>query len=92
MSRDVAREIAEDRLKHLRHRSYDELRPSVGQVFAEDVTGRDGVDYQVEVEIRWDAKAEGNIRVMVAVDGGGVSSIAPLWADLIIAPDGSVIG
>ena len=92
MGRDVAREIAEDKLNPFRRRSYGELRQAVGRIFAEAVTGRDDADYQVEVEIRWDGKEGGNIRVLVAVDGGGVGAIAPLCGDLIMSPDGSLIG
>lgn len=48
--------------------------------------------YQLESEVLWDGNAGGDIRVLVAVDGGGVSAFKPLTGDFILAPDGSFVG
>jgi hypothetical protein len=41
----------------------------------------------------WDDSEHRNLRVMVSVDDGGWrSSLAPLSADFIVAPDGTFVG
>jgi hypothetical protein len=61
-------------------------------VSARELRGRDGKEYQVRIEAFWDAKKNGNVRVMVAVSGGGFSDFKPWCRDFIIAPDGSFAG
>lgn len=92
MSREIARAIIEDRLKELRKFSYGELVELVGQIPSDRMNGPDGQEYQVETETRWDDKAGGNIRVIVAVDGPGASSFRPLTGAFIMSADGSFIG
>jgi len=91
MSREIARQIIEDRLKALRNFSYEALVRLVGQVRCDRVNGPDGEEYQVETETRWDSKAGGNIRVIVAIDGPGVSIFRPLTETFIMSAEGSLI-
>src|SRR5437899_12190124 len=83
MSREIARAIIEDRLKELRKFSYGALVNLVGQVSCDPLNGTDGGEYQVETETRWDSKAGGNVRVIVAVDGPGGSTFRPLKGSCI---------
>ena len=92
MSREIARAIIEDRLKELRKLSYGELAELVGQVGCDCVNGPDGEEYQVETETRWDGKKGGDIRVIVAVDGPGISTFRPLTGTFIVSADGSFVG
>jgi hypothetical protein len=92
MSREIARAIVEDRLKELRRFSYGELVKLVGQVPCDRIKGPDGEEYQVETETRWDGKTGGNVRVIVAIDGPGVSTFMPLTKTFIMSADGSFIG
>lgn len=92
MSREIARAIVEDRLKELGKRSYGELADCVGRVCCDRVNGPDGEEYQVEIETRWDSKAGGNVRVIVAADGPGTSAFRPLTETFIMSADGSFIG
>ena len=92
MSRESARAIIEDRLKELRKFSYGALVKLVGQVSCDQLNGTDGGEYQVETETRWDSKAGGDIRVIVAVDGPGASSFRPLTGTFIMSADGSFTG
>lgn len=57
-----------------------------------EIVGSDGKRYQVETEAFWDSKKNGDIRVVVLVDHGGLAAFQPLALDFIIAPDGSFIG
>jgi hypothetical protein len=92
MSREIARAIVEDRLKELPKLSYGELAKLVGQVSCDRIKRPDGAEYQVETEARWDSKAGGNIRVIVAADGPGASAFRPLTETFIMSADGSFMG
>jgi hypothetical protein len=92
MSRDIARMIAEDKLKALRKFSYGELVKSVGQVFSDRIIGPDDAEYQVETETRWDSRTGGDVRVIVAVDGPGTSTFRPLTETFIMSADGAFTG
>ena len=92
MSREIARAIIEDRLKEVRKFSYGALVKLVGQVSCDRVDGPDDGEYQVETETRWDSKAGGDIRMIVAVDGPGASAFSPLTGAVIMSADGSFVG
>jgi hypothetical protein len=92
MSRKIARAIIEGRLKELRKFSHGELVKLVGQIRCDRISVPDGEEYQVETETRWDSKTGGNIRVIVGVDGPGVSAFRPLTETFIMSADGSFIG
>ena len=92
MNREVASTIVEERLKELRKFSYGELVELVGQVSCDRIDGPDGEEYQVETEARWDSKTGGDVRVIVAVDGAGVSTFRPLTETFIMSADGSFAG
>jgi len=92
MSREIARAIVEHRLKELRKFSYGAFVKLVGQVSCDQLNGADGGEYQVETETRWDSKAGGDVRVIVAVDGPGVSTFRPLTGSFIMSADGSFVG
>jgi hypothetical protein len=92
-SRRIAGEIIADRLKALRRLSYADLLRRRTETSCDTVIGLDGWEYQVETQVFWDEpkKKGGNLRVMVSVDGGGVSAFKPLLGAFVIAPDGSFI-
>jgi len=88
---EIARAIIEGKLRELRERSYRELAEWVGQVRCDRTNGPDnGGEYQVETEVRWDGKTGGDIRVIVAADGPGVSAFRPLVGAFIMSVDGSL--
>jgi hypothetical protein len=84
MSREIARAIIEGKLREFRALSQRELAERVGGVRCDGTAGSDGREYQVEAEVRWDGKTGGNIRVIVAADGPGVSALSPLACAFII--------
>jgi hypothetical protein len=92
MTVEIARSIITNKLQELRKLSYNSLSKLVGEISCDCVDGPDGKEYQVETETRWDSHKGGNIRVMVAVDGPGISSLTPLAEDFIISPSGSFVG
>jgi hypothetical protein len=56
------------------------------------VTGPSGTEWHLQVEIFWDDKPGGDIRVAAAVCGGPISCSFPKSTDFIIGPDGSFVG
>ena len=51
-----------------------------------------GREYQTEVNVLWDDRPGGNIRVIGSIDDGGLRAFAPLTDSFIKAPDGSFVG
>jgi hypothetical protein len=87
-----ARAILHTHLDEWRRRTYAELANDVGQLRQFEAVGRSGAQYQVNVEIRWDDKPNGAIRVLVDIDDGGWRAVFPLSDDFIVGPDGRFVG
>lgn len=51
----------------------------------------DGTECCVEICVHWDNQPNGEIRVMFAIDDGGLRGLVPVCYDLIISPDGTVL-
>jgi hypothetical protein len=89
---DEARAIATARLEQLRAAPYGELsRRLLGRQETEEVVGPSVTRYQLELQAVLDGVGE-NLRVMIAVDDGGLRSFAPLAEDFVVTPDGSLVG
>ena len=85
--------LIEQELAVLRNEPYEQLvsRRSAESVEFERV-GPSGVKYQVEIQVFWDDRPGGNIRVLGCIDNGGWRAFVPLSRDFIKAPDGSFVG
>jgi hypothetical protein len=84
----LARELAE-----WRSRSYMDLASHIGkEPTTKEVVGSNGTKYQVEVQVFWDSKPKGELRVLGAIDDGGWRALSPLSDDFILSPDGSFVG
>jgi hypothetical protein len=88
----IAYALIDGRLKELRQRSYGDLVTLIGHPQTKQIRGEDGKEYQLEVQVFWDSKKGGRLRVMVAADDGGWRAFKPLTDDFIMAPDGSFVG
>ena len=55
---------------------------------AKEIVGEDGKTYQLEIDVFWDSKDGGDVRVTVAVDDGSWRAFKPLTRDFIVRPDG----
>ena len=93
-SRRLAAEIIADRLKELRRLSYADLLQRRTETSCETVVGPDGWEYQVETMVSWDSprRKDGNLRVIVSIDGGGVSAFKPLVGNFVMTPHGAFLG
>jgi hypothetical protein len=79
-------------LKELSRRPYRDLVLLMGDTQTKEVTGEDGKEYQLEVQVFWDSKKGGDVRVIVSGDDGGWRAFRPLTSDFVMAPDGSFVG
>jgi hypothetical protein len=94
MDKAEARRVLADEVRRLRELSYEEFRARIEEpeVETREVAAKSGTTYQLENQPVWDGEAGGDIRVLVAVDDGGLSAFKPLTDDFILAPDGSFVG
>jgi hypothetical protein len=84
--------ILRDHLQIYRRRSYAELVALRGKPQVTKVDGSSGTKYQLEVDVNWDDRPGGNIRVLGAIDDGGSRAFKPLTHDFILAPNGVFVG
>ncbi len=80
-------------LEQWRRWPYAELARRVdGEPVTGHVVGRSGASYQFEIQVIWDGRPGEDVRVLGAIDDGGVRAFLPLPADFIMAPNGSFVG
>lgn len=93
MDKQEAREILADHMARYRAMSHGELAALIGDVLVHEATGASGASYTLEFDILWDHEPGGHIRVVGAVDDGGLrSAFSPLTDDFILTPDGDFLG
>jgi hypothetical protein len=93
VDKDEARAVAVTTLEALRTLTWAELRDRyLDRPETVEVLGASGTSYQVETFAMWDGKRDANLRVIVAIDDGGLRAFKPLTKGFIIAPDGSFVG
>ena len=92
MNKEKARAVLSEALRPYRAKSYAELRDLIGQIDVYEIENSNGPDFQIEIQVFWDDKPDGNICVSGGIDDGGWSAFSPLGEDFILAPDGSFVG
>ena len=88
MKHTIARKLLKDELESLKARPYSFFAQSVNRTTHKKIIGQDGANYQIEIEVFWDNRRGGDIRVLGRVDDGQLSAPAPLTEDFIITPAG----
>jgi hypothetical protein len=84
--------LLQGHLDGYRQRAYSELVGLRGRLQTVELRGASGSSYQVEVEVHWDGKPGGAVRVLGSIDDGGVRSLQPISKDFILAPNGTFVG
>jgi hypothetical protein len=79
-------------LAKLRAVPYQELAARAGTVSNDEIARDRERSWQVEVEVAWDDKPDGNIRVMVSIDDGGLRDFVPLTGAFTKSPSGELVG
>jgi hypothetical protein len=88
----VAQALIDAELRQLRMLPYSELVALIGKPSVKEILGEDTKLYQLEIEVFWDSKRGGDVRVMVADDDRGWKAFHPLTDDFIMRPDGTFVG
>ena len=92
MDNSEAKALLRDHLQTYRHRTYRELVGLIGKPQVVEFRGASSATYQVEVEVRWDDRSGGAVRILGSIDDGGWRAFKPLCDDFIMAPDGTFVG
>jgi hypothetical protein len=92
MDKKEAQALLTEELGAYRRRSYADLATSIGEVRSGEIASPAGREYQTEVNVLWDDRPGGSIRVIASIDDGGLRAFAPLTDSFIKAPDGSFVG
>ena len=93
MDRQEAREFLEQHLGRYQSKGYTALLRLLHEPDSFELQAASGTSYQIEISAVWDGKADGDLRIMGAIDDGSFwRSIASLCADFIIRPDGTFVG
>jgi hypothetical protein len=92
MNSDEARAVLAEAIAEYRSKSYDDLKGILGRPQVSRRRGASGVEYQLEIEAFWDAGPGRDIRVVGAIDDGGLRAFVPIASDFIVAPDGRFVG
>jgi hypothetical protein len=88
-----AREILNRELATYRIWPYDQLRAIVDAPEKSfEITGPSGAVYHVDIVAYWDARPDGPVRVICAVDDGGWRAFVPMSGSFIKAPNGAFVG
>jgi hypothetical protein len=92
MKNTIARKLLRDELESLKTRPYSFFAQSVNRTTHKKIVGQDGAHYQIEIEVFWDSRRGGDIRVLGSVDDGQLPVVVPVTEDFIITPTGTVPG
>jgi hypothetical protein len=65
-------------LVEYRRCSYDKLCTMIGESKQIGIVGASGTRYQLEVDVVWDHKPAGDIRILASIDDGGWRAFYPL--------------
>jgi hypothetical protein len=85
MDHVVARALLDAELARLRGLGWPALRDLIPRgPGVKEITGSDGVAYQLESIVLWDATPGGRIRLLVNIHDGGWRYLVPLTSDDVI--------
>ncbi len=90
MHEEIPRDLLHTVVAEYEARPYRELAGLIGEPDVRTVRGRDGREYQIEVEAIWHDQPGGTIRVVGAIDDGSLPSL-PLSEEFLATPEGKFI-
>jgi hypothetical protein len=73
MDKSEAGELLRSHLSPWRTRSYQALADRIGETDRLEVSGASETQYQVTMQVFWDSKPHGDLRVVDSIDDGGFS-------------------
>ena len=84
MDREEALGLLNAKLDDYRQVPYAELVSRIDSNEVVEVSGSSGTAYQIEIQVVWDHRPNGDIRVLGAIDDGGLRAFMPLCGDLLV--------
>jgi len=92
MNKKEAKELLSNELNKYRKLDYSELRRHIdADPYTSELKLENGNWYQFEIQVFWDDKPEGDIRVIGSVDDGGWRAFVPMSESFILAPSGKFV-
>jgi hypothetical protein len=91
MHEEIPRDLLHSVVAEYETRPYRELASRIGQPDVRTVRGRDGREYQIEVEAIWHDQPGGAIRVVGAIDDGSFRPGLPVSEEFVATPEGKFI-
>jgi hypothetical protein len=92
MDNDEAMIVLEGELEKYRKKTYWELVELMGEIYAYEKEAYSGRYYQVEIQLVWDLKQGGDLRVIGSIDDGGWRAFFPLTHGFLMNPDDQIVG
>ena len=89
MDKRQAGKVLAEELERYQEMGYSRLSCLVGEEIVFTVTGMDGIEYQLEIDVLWDnpRKPGETLRVIGSVDDGRFpAAFAPLTLDFLVEP------
>jgi hypothetical protein len=87
MDKSEAKRVLAKHLRKYKAKTYAELKDLIDELEVCEIAGPSGVRCRLEVQVFWDDKPNGQIRVIAAIDDGGWRAYCPLTAGLLVSPD-----
>jgi hypothetical protein len=92
VTEEQLRAILQAEIERLETLSYAELLKYLNEVEVKHSGESGGEDYyQIEIQAFWDDRKTKNLRVMAAIDDGGLKAFKPICDSLIITPEGKFL-
>lgn len=88
----AAQRVLNEWLAKLRAVPYRELASRVDSVTTDEVARDAQRSWQLEIQVLWDDEPNGNVRVMVSIDDGGLRAFVPMTESFIKSPSGEFVG
>jgi hypothetical protein len=94
MNMKEARSILSQHLTGFRSRSYAELASWVSERRNDtlEVVAPSGTRYCIELQVFWDDKPNGDVRVVGSIDDDGIRAFLPVTDGFILSPEGRFVG
>lgn len=92
MNKSEAKSALERYLLEYRLKSYQELLQLMDEPETREVSLPSGQKYHLEVQVSWDGRPDGNLRVLASLDDGRWRAVFPLCSDFVISPEGNFVG
>jgi len=92
MDNQEAKTLLTKKLAEYRHLSHADLVAKIDDIDCFEISGPTGVEYQIEIQIFWDDKPDGDLRVIGGIDDGGWRAFMPVCEDFIVTSDGRFVG